>query len=123
MKIRGNSDNADLQTVKPTVEQDAVRIHSRTKGLRGQGQLEDTALAEAERAEEKVNLALARAIKNELDPEGMAAERRQRVSELKKLVQSGQYNPPASEVARAIANEISTEILLNAGNDESVEVP
>jgi anti-sigma28 factor (negative regulator of flagellin synthesis) len=78
--------------------------------------------AEQQRAEEsktapegKVKLGLARAIHHELNPEEIQAERKEKIAALKEAIRSGSYNPPASEIAQAIGEEISFEILTQNG--------
>lgn len=51
-------------------------------------------------------------INTELDPAKMAEERRQKVEDLKKRIQNGTYQPPLTEVARSLSEELSLEILL-----------
>jgi anti-sigma28 factor (negative regulator of flagellin synthesis) len=50
----------------------------------------------------------------------MERTRRERVEELKKLVQSGEYRPDSSQVAQAVGEEIVMEIL-SAGGARSKE--
>lgn len=49
--------------------------------------------------------------KSTLDPMLLADERRKKVEELKKLVQSGNYNPDSSKVAQAFAEEVSFDVM------------
>ena len=51
-------------------------------------------------------------INTELDPAKMAEERRQKVEDLKKRIQNGTYQPPLTDVARSLSEELSLEILL-----------
>jgi|GEM_PF-5802049 len=124
MRIRGHQDNSELQTVKPAVEQDAVKVHSRAKGaitnLVDEAPL-DAAPNRITAQEDKVSLQISKVINAELNPEVLRAERRKRVEELKKLIEAGRYNPPGEAVARAVATEIATEIFLSGDKPASEE--
>lgn len=52
-------------------------------------------------------------IATELDPAKMAEERRKKVEDIKKRIQNGTYQPPLTEVARSMSEELSLEILLS----------
>jgi anti-sigma28 factor (negative regulator of flagellin synthesis) len=52
-------------------------------------------------------------ITTELDPTKMAEERRKKVEDIKKRIQNGTYQPPLTEVARSMSEELSLEILLS----------
>jgi hypothetical protein len=109
MKVRRRADGTELQSVTEALHQDAVKIN--TKGKAGGASLIPGQIPVAPtRIEDKVDVGLAKAIQSQLDPEAMKTERRQRVEELKKLVQSGQYNPPSQAVASSIAEELFLEI-------------
>ncbi|MCB0354702.1 MAG: flagellar biosynthesis anti-sigma factor FlgM [Bdellovibrionales bacterium] len=57
-----------------------------------------------------VHLSLGRAIQSELNPELLLQERAERVAELKKLVNSGQYHRSSEDVAAAVGQELLYEI-------------
>ena len=61
--------------------------------------------------EDKVNINVSRSIHNELDPQLLASERREKIDRLKQLIQSGEYKPSSQEVAAALNQEIVFEIL------------
>jgi anti-sigma28 factor (negative regulator of flagellin synthesis) len=52
-------------------------------------------------------------IATDLDPAKMAEERRKKVEDIKKRIQNGTYQPPLTEVARSMSEELSLEILLS----------
>lgn len=112
MKIPKNKDVTDINSV-------AIDRASQTL-LNGSTKTKKKSLIDSlgsEEQEQKIQLGLSKAISAEFDPEAMAAERRKKVEHLKKLVQSGQYNPPIEKVAEAVSQEIDFEIL-SAGNGE-----
>lgn len=126
MKVKGRVGTEDLQTVREMMQQDAVRIHSRQKGVSEAGQTESSSSTQSvdtqSEGQDRVTLGnLSRLLSSELDPTAMATERRQRIEELKKLVASGKYNPPVQEVAKAVTQEIAAEIFTSQvqfGDDE-----
>lgn len=77
--------------------------------------LKDRASGSTEATEEKLNIDLARAIHAELNPEAMAAERRQRIEQLTKQVREGRYNPSSEAVAGKVEEEITFEIMTSRG--------
>lgn len=52
-------------------------------------------------------------ITSELDPAKMAEERRKKIDDIKKRIQNGTYQPPLTDVARSMSEELSLEILLS----------
>lgn len=64
---------------------------------------------------DRVNLGIAQYISQELNVVDMQAKRRERVEELKRLVQNGEYKPKSEDVARAVGEEIVMEIMTAAG--------
>jgi anti-sigma28 factor (negative regulator of flagellin synthesis) len=67
-----------------------------------------------------VDLALGKSIGHEFDPHTIAAERKARVEELKRQVQSGTYVlPPSDEIAKKLAEEINFEILSSPKDEDS----
>jgi anti-sigma28 factor (negative regulator of flagellin synthesis) len=103
MKIRDNKDRAE--EVLRTLNQQHVQTQPRGKG---QG---STAARAGLIDDIKVDVALGRAVNEELNPESLLAERQNRVAHLKKLVQEGKYNVSSDNVARSLAEEITIEIL------------
>lgn len=62
-------------------------------------------------SEDTVDVGVAKYIQATLDPEKLAAERKEKLERIKKAVQSGEYNPPAEAVALAVGQDIVMEIL------------
>lgn len=102
-------------------ENDSMKI--RPKELREDTQIKPQIKRQPESAAEtavptqssdKVDVALARAINENLDPVMLLEERKKRVEEIKKLVNSGQYKPDSKAVAQAVGEEIVFEILTNS---------
>ncbi len=62
---------------------------------------------------------LAAHLKSELDPTKLAAERRQKVENLKKQIREGTYQPPLSDIARSVSEELSFEILLGGSSTDN----
>lgn len=113
MKIRGKVDELAQDAVKLALQKANER--SKVQGAK-QNAAEEAHTSRSER----IDLSLGRAIHQILDPQAMAEERRAKVEELKRLVQSGQYNPSSLEVARALGQEISFSLFENpkvAGNE------
>ncbi len=63
--------------------------------------------------EGKVNLDISRSINAELDPSLLAAERREKIDNLKALIKAGKYNPKSEDIAAALQQDIVFEILSN----------
>jgi anti-sigma28 factor (negative regulator of flagellin synthesis) len=53
-------------------------------------------------------------LRQELDPVKMADERRAKIESLKDRIRNGSYAPPVENIAQALGEEISTEIILGA---------
>ncbi len=116
MKIRSNSDVADLAKARELAQQDQTRAKAGTDLTAGQLAKKLKAESDASSVEilgggDRVSLGLSRTISSELNPESMAAERRKRVEELKLLVAQGKYNPSSEAVARSVGEEIMLEIM------------
>jgi anti-sigma28 factor (negative regulator of flagellin synthesis) len=62
---------------------------------------------------DKVNIDLAKAINQQINPADMKAERADKVARLKELIAAGNYKPSSEAVARAVGDEIVQEILLS----------
>jgi len=69
---------------------------------------------------DSVDIGIAKYISQELNVADMERTRRERVEELKKLVQSGEYKADSTAVARAVGEEIVMEIL-SSGDVRSKE--
>jgi flagellar biosynthesis anti-sigma factor FlgM len=54
-------------------------------------------------------------LKSELNPSKMADERRAKIEALKAQIKNGTYQPPLENVAQAVGEEISLEVLLSGG--------
>lgn len=89
----------------------------------------DTGIADAfdalSQSEGKIDIGLASAINSQFNPATLESDRRAKVEELKKLIQSGQYKPSAEDVAQAVSSELALEILsygptekINFGEEE-----
>lgn len=64
---------------------------------------------------DRVDVGLAQFISQELNVVDMQTKRRERVEELKRLVQNGEYKPKSEDVARAVGEDIVMEIMTAAG--------
>ena len=109
MRIKGRSE----------IEQEAVlnkRIDKRvTEGSGQPGTSPVEQPGNPLRGTDRVDVGLAQLISQELNVVDMEKKRRERVEELKRLVQNGQYNPKSEDVARAVGEEIVMEIMSAAG--------
>lgn len=118
MKIRGKENEAAQSAV-----QDAVKVQrqqqTESEGVKRNLGRNLGQLALGNVSEDKVSVSLGRAIQEHIDSLEFDGSRRQRVEELKKLVQSGQYKPPTEEVARAVGEDIVFEILTNSNAGEA----
>ncbi len=68
---------------------------------------------------DSVDVTMAKMISDQLDPTKMAAERRDKIERLKKLIASGEYKPSSEAVAQAVLDEVSFEIA-GAGSIEKL---
>lgn len=82
------------------------------KGKKVPGSLAE-ALSQDEAGEGVVDVGLSSAINSQLNPEAMAAERKEKVARLKELVAAGKYNPSSDLVAQALHDDIVFEIITN----------
>ena len=110
MKIPGSDDTT--RGIK-----DGIGLGSHARGVREtktQGSASEGSAAEtASQAMDTVTMSpLALLMGEELDPAKMAEERKRRVEELKQRISKGEYNPNITQVAGAVGEEISLEILL-----------
>ncbi len=111
MKIGSKNDPNDLKAVRDLLQQqegvkssptqEAERLAKRLKA-----QNDGALLASGGR----VDVSLAKAIGQELSPEGIAAERRAKIESLKLQIAEGKYNPPSEAIARSVGEEILFEI-------------
>ena len=60
---------------------------------------------------DKVNIELAKAINQQINPAVILSERSDKIARLKELIAKGEYNPSSEVVARAVGDEIVQEIL------------
>lgn len=58
---------------------------------------------------------LAAALHNQLNPAQLLEERKAKIANIKEQIKNGTYNPPLADVAQALAEEISSEILSVGG--------
>ena len=70
-------------------------------------------------ATDSVDVTMAKMISEQLDPTRMAAERRDKIERLKKLIASGDYKPSSEAVAQAVLDEVGFEIA-GAGSVEKL---
>lgn len=112
MKINGRGDReqepASIKRTDRAVTDGSIRQTS------GQPQIATPSVVSGDR----VDIGIAKYISEELNVADMEKRRRERVEELKKLVQGGEYRPDATAVARAVGEEITLEIL-SAGSGRS----
>ena len=99
------------------LEKDAANLLKRSTREARQAR-EHSAQRSNERAA-SVDIPVARAIQQELDPEKIEQERREKVERLKKLIAAGEYDPPRDKVAQAVGENIVLEILSNRGDDDN----
>lgn len=120
MKVPGgeNSEKLRIQSLqKPSADNsEAVQIHkSADKAKQAQAALGDST--------DKVSLSLGRLLSQELNPGQADTARNERVAELKRLIELGQYKPEPEKVAKTLADyldeEISIENLLAIGKDQT----
>ncbi len=111
MKIRGTLDgNESGVRAAELIQTELLRGKGRAIG---QGANEQGVNKLRDRQVDNVNVALSKAIHQELNPQEMLEGRRQRVEELKLAVQAGKYNPPSEDVARGVIEEIAYEIFFS----------
>ena len=114
MKIRGTGSDAAQDAAVVQRQQTASQQEARRSLATNLGNL---ALGKVS-GEDKISVSLGHAIQEQIDSLAFDPKRRDRVNELKQLVQSGQYNPPIPEVARAVGEDIVFEILSQSGSPE-----
>jgi anti-sigma28 factor (negative regulator of flagellin synthesis) len=105
MKVRGKDNELAQEAVK-IQKQQAEGVATRRSEAEGNP---GRAVGLARRSEDTVNVSLGKAISEQLNQ--IEAKKNERFEEIKRLVQSGQYNPPINEVAQAVGEDIVFEIL------------
>lgn len=103
MKIRPNSLESQVELLKQHTEKAQKNNAGVTK------QLPEQASDEA-----KIST-LAAALHNQLNPSQLLEERKAKIASIKEQIKNGTYNPPLADVAQALAEEISAEILSVGG--------
>lgn len=109
MRIKGRSEIEQDALLNKRIDKGVTEGSSRP-GAAKVGQ----AGGEASRTD-RVDVGLAQFISQELNVVDMQTKRRERVEELKRLVQSGEYKPKSEDVARAVGEDIVMEIMTAAG--------
>lgn len=80
-------------------------------------------LVKALTGEDLVNVSgLGAMLNQELNPVTMAAERKQKLEELKKLIKEGKYNPDSRLVSKAISEELSLEIIMQGKGSKDTDL-
>jgi anti-sigma28 factor (negative regulator of flagellin synthesis) len=115
MKIPGANDSnpkkpvADVTTQPPGNRVGLLRRATAD----GEGTQPDAVAEEAKGKADSIQVSgLANALSNQFNPASMAAERSEKVKRLSDLIRSGKYDPKSEDVARAVSDELSIEILL-----------
>jgi hypothetical protein len=116
MKVPGSDGSSDIAKRVQEVKVDDRSIQRRgatdvsaqgASGLVGE-------LAKEQR--DKITLSpLGDLIRRELDPTKMAAERQSKIDNLKKQIREGTYARASDDVAQALAEEVSLEVIFNQG--------
>ncbi|RMG42969.1 MAG: flagellar biosynthesis anti-sigma factor FlgM [Candidatus Dadabacteria bacterium] len=103
MKIRGkgNDELSVLRLLKKDTEQASARQSSQSSGAV---------------SGDRVDLSRSGSLLEALQREDQQESRADKVKRIKQLIESGQYNPPAEDVARAVGEEIIMTIA-TAGED------
>ncbi|MCB0310999.1 MAG: hypothetical protein KDD42_07180 [Bdellovibrionales bacterium] len=110
MKIPGSSDEAKKGQAVSSVEETRKRETEKLK--REQPAASDSAMARTigRYAQDTVDLSLSKYIQSEFDPNKVERERQARFEELKKLVQSGNYEVPSDTVAEALERSLDEHV-------------
>jgi flagellar biosynthesis anti-sigma factor FlgM len=122
MKIPGANDSNPKKPIADVTSQPAgARVGLLRHTLGGTDeQTADSATTGVETRGDSVQVSsLANALRSHLDPASLADERSEKVKRLKDLIRSGQYNPKSEDVARAVSEELSIEILLGSAGERS----
>jgi len=121
MKVPGSDGNdSKVKLLKDARGSEQAVARKVGADVKAAEQPEEAAKAASKDSDSVKVSSLAALLKSELDPTKLAAERRQKVEDLKKQIRDGTYQPPLSELARSVSEELSFEILLggsSTGND------
>lgn len=100
----------EIKIRRPAVDlqKESAKVQRDTTAQQKANSNSDTAAA---KLLDTVDVSMSQLISTELDPTKMAAERREKIERLKKLIESGEYNPPASAIAAAVGQDIVFEVL------------
>lgn len=109
MKIKGTVGEAQQDAVRISRQQQAVKEKSNSASQSSSGKNSST---------DSVDVTVAKMISEQLDPTRMAAERREKIERLKKLIASGEYKPSSEAVAQAVLDELSFEIDSSSAREE-----
>lgn len=98
------------------IQGDISNVHSNAKEINdrktGQARADEV---RSDRARDSVAVSnLGSALHASMNPSNLAEERRARIEALKAQIKEGTYRPPLEDVARAVAEEISYEVLAGA---------
>ena len=111
MKIRGLPGEADQEALK------ILKKDHAPKSARSGVAHPDTGVEKMNDSDDTVQIGLSRSIQQILDPQQMDAARRTKVEELKKKVEEGTYIMPSSaELAQAVGQELTFEIVANGAS-------
>lgn len=108
MKIRPNSPESQAEVVqldrKNQADKAAIEKYKEATGSK-----------KAANGDEVQVSSLASALNGQLNPTALAEERRAKIEDIKERIKNGTYAPRMEDVARALADEISVEILSSGG--------
>jgi anti-sigma28 factor (negative regulator of flagellin synthesis) len=114
MKVGDKSDSSERAGLRELLRQDSSKSANEVRAVaeRIKAQTQGTLL----KSDDSVNVSVAKAIGQELSPEALALERRQKIESLKAIIAEGKYNPPSEAVAQAVGQEILFEIFSGGTN-------
>jgi anti-sigma28 factor (negative regulator of flagellin synthesis) len=93
------------------VQQDAVKISRQSQTAKEHGSKAVEREESKAKSSDSVDVTVAKMISDQFDPTKMAAERRDKIERLKKLIASGDYKPSSLDIAQAVEQELDFEIL------------
>ena len=114
MKVPGSEakDAIIARVTEARADKAAARDAAQKKG----GLATELAASDAGAGGDRVEFSsLGAILKSELNPSKMADERRAKIEALKAQIKNGTYQPPLENVAQAVGEEISLEVLLSGG--------
>lgn len=113
MKVPGSEakDAIIARVTEARAEKAAARDAAEKRG----GLATELAASDAGAADRVEFSSLGAILKSELNPSKMADERRAKIEALKAQIKNGTYQPPLENVAQAVGEEISLEVLLSGG--------